>query len=359
MSNFFLKFFPPPKYLQMPAIGFDISDRSIKYVELCKKHGTIFVKRFGEHLLPEGIIEGGEIKQKEKLTDFLKTIKKEEKSDYLIVALPEEKAFLARTKLPLMGKGEIRGALELQLEEHIPLSADEVIFDFNIIKENTEKKNFDINLIAFPKLFVGGYRDIFINSGFTPLVFEMEVQAAARVIVPKNERQTVIMIDFGRTRTTLTIISDNKPRFTSTIKVAGEDLQKALMKNLQIDQFQAEKIKKEHGLVKSKENEKIFNSLLPIVSVIKDEIWKCINYWDSHLEENDYSKSVSKILLYGGDSTLIGLPEYLSSELRLPVELGNPWVNILSFEEHIPEIELRESLIYTTALGLALRAIDY
>lgn len=357
MRNFFLKFFPPPKYLQMPAIGFDISDRSIKYVELYKKHGTIFVKRFGERLIPEGIIEAGEIKQKEKLTDFLKTIKKELKSDYLIVALPEEKAFLARIKLPLIEKGEIRGALELQLEEHIPLSADEVIFDFDIIKENREKNYFDINLIAFPKALVEGYRDIFIGSGFTPLVFEMEVQAAARMIAPNNEMQAIIMIDFGRTRITLTIISGNKPQFTSTIKVAGEDLQKALMKNLQIDQFQAEKIKKEHGLVKSKENEKIFNSLLPIVSVIKDEIQKCVNYWDSHLEKDDDCKGVSKVLLCGGDSTLIGLPEYLSFELKLPVELGNPWVNIISFEEHIPEIELRESLIYTTALGLALRAI--
>ncbi len=347
----------------MPAIGFDISDRSIKYVELCKKHGTIFVKRFGEHLMPEGIIEAGEIKQKEKLTDFLKTIKKELKSDYLIVALPEEKAFLARTKLPLMKKGEIRGALELQLEEHIPLSADEVIFDFNIIKENRDlsaqagKNYFDINLIAFPKVLIENYRDIFIDAGFILLAFEMEVQAAARVIAPNNEMQAIIMIDFGRTRTTLTIISDNKPQFTSTIKVAGEDLEKALMKNLQIDQFQAEKIKKEHGLVKSKENEKIFNSLLPIVSIIKDEMQKCVNYWDSHLEKDDDCKGVSKVLLCGGDSTLIGLPEYLSFELKLPVELGNPWVNIISFEEHIPEIELRESLIYTTALGLALRSI--
>lgn len=347
--DFFLNVFPPPKYLQMPAIGFDISDRSIKYVEICKKQGAIFVRRFGEYLIPESIIESGEIKQKEKLTDFLKTIQKELKSEHLIVALPEEKVFLARVKLPLMKKEEIRGALELQLEEHIPLSANEAIFDFDIIKEisDSDKNCLDINLIAFPKGIVESYRDVFVGAGFTPLVFEMEVQAASRVTVPNNEIQTIILVDFGRTRTTLTIINDNKPQFTSTIKVGGEDLEKSLMKNLEIDRFQAEKIKKNQGLVKSKENEKIFNSLLPLVSVIKDEIHKLIIYSDR----------VSKILLCGGDSNLIGLPEYLSYELKLPVELGNPWINIISFKEHIPEIELRESLIYATALGLALRAI--
>jgi type IV pilus assembly protein PilM len=300
-------------------------------------------------LIPEGLIESGEIKQKEKLTDFLKTIQKDLKSEHLIVALPEEKVFLARVKLPLMKKEEIRGALELQLEEHIPLSANEAIFDFDIIKEisDTDKNYLDINLIAFPKGIVESYRDVFIGAGFLPLVFEMEVQAASRVMVPNNEIQTIILVDFGRTRTTLTIINNTKPQFTSTIKVGGEDLEKSLMKNLEIDRFQAEKIKKNQGLVKSKENEKIFNSLLPLVSVIKDEIHKLIIYSDR----------VSKILLCGGDSNLIGFPEYLSYELKLPVELGNPWVNIISFKEHIPEIELRESLIYATALGLALRAI--
>lgn len=344
--DFFLNVFPPPKYLQMPAIGFDISDRSIKYVEICKKQGTIFVRRFGEYLIPESIIESGEIKQKEKLTDFLKTIQKELKLEHLIVALPEEKVFLAKVKLPLMKKEEIRGALELQLEEHIPLSVNEAIFDFDI----SDKNYLDINLIAFPKGIVESYRDVFVGAGFTPLVFEMEVQAASRVMVPNNEIQTIILVDFGRTRTTLTIISGTKPQFTSTIKVGGEDLEKSLMKNLEIDRFQAEKIKKNQGLVKSKENEKIFNSLLPLVSVIKDEIHKLIIYCNSQ-------NRVSKILLGGGDSNLIGLPEYLSYELKLPVELGNPWVNIISFKEHIPEIELRESLIYATALGLALRSI--
>jgi len=62
-------------------------------------------------------------------------------------------------------------------------------------------------------------------------------------------------------------------------------------------------------------------------------------------------------LLCGGDANLIGFPEYLSYELKLPVEIGNPWINILSFEKRIPEIELRESLSYAIALGLALRAL--
>jgi len=90
-----------------------------------------------------------------------------------------------------------------------------------------------------------------------------------------------------------------------------------------------------------------------------------MSYWDSQLNERGKSalpaevkgKKIAKILLCGGDSNLFGFSEYLSYELKTPVELSNPWINITSFSEHIPEIELRESLIYTTALGLALRSV--
>lgn len=355
-KSFFVDFFPPPNYLLMPAIGLDISDRSIKYVELARKKGKIFVRRFGSHLIPKGIIEAGEIKEKEKLVDLLKALQKELGSECIISALPEEKAFLARVKLPIMKQEEIRRVLELQLEEHVPLSINEAIFDFSLMRETSNGNHLDVYLIAFSRKTVEDYRDVFMGACFMPLVLEMEIQASARTIVPKDEKGTVILIDFGRTRTTFGIVSKNEVQFTTTIKVAGDELDKALVKDMGVDQVEAEKIKKERGFIRSKENEKVFNSLLPIISVIKDEAGKCLNYWNSTLGDHDLRK-VSKILLCGGDSNLLGFPEYLSYELRLPVELGNPWINIVSFEESIPGIELRESLIYGIAIGLALRSL--
>lgn len=356
-KEFFVDHFPPPAYLSMPALGIDISDRSIKYVELVRKTGKFFVQRFGGHLIPRGIIEGGEIKEKKKVIDLLGSLQRELRVKYIIGALPEEKAFLARIKLPVMKEEEIRGVLELQLEEHVPLSITEAIFDFSVVKGSSDDKHLDVYLIAFPKKIIEDYREVFIKAGFFPLALEMEIQASTRTIVSQNEKGTVVLVDFGRTRTSFGIVSKGEVQFTTTVKVAGEDLEKAIIKNLGVDQVEANKIKKEKGFIKSKDNEKVFNSLLPIASVIKDEIIKCIDYWNSNLEDHDFRR-VSRVLLCGGDSNLSGFPEYLSYELRLPVELGNPWVNIVSFEENIPEIELREALIYSVALGLALRSFS-
>ncbi len=356
-KSIFLDLFPPPDYLRMSATGLDISDRTAKYARFCRKGNSFCVNKFGAGVIPEGVIESGEIKQKDKLVDFLKSIREEIKSDYLIANLPEEKAFVVNVKLPAMDENQVRVALESQLEEHIPLLAREAVFDFDIIEKMENEEGINVNLVAFPKALVESYRDAIIEAGFIPLAFELEVQAAVRAMVPKNETGPMMLIDFGRTRTTFAITSNNQIQLTSTIKTGGEKLEKALVDGLGINQAQADKYKKEYGLIRNKNDEKVFKAMLPVVSEIKDELIKYTKYWSSHFPENK-KNTILKILLSGGDSNLIGLPEYLAYESKMPVELGNPWVNIFSFEDEVPDIELRESLIYTTALGLALRQYE-
>ena len=61
MMEILSRIFPPPRYLQMPALGMDISDRSLKFVEILEKGGALRLGRFGKRTLPEGLIEAGEI----------------------------------------------------------------------------------------------------------------------------------------------------------------------------------------------------------------------------------------------------------------------------------------------------------
>ncbi|MFA4890625.1 MAG: type IV pilus assembly protein PilM [Candidatus Paceibacterota bacterium] len=359
MAKSLFDFFPPPDYLLMPAVGLDISDRSIKFFELKRKNGGFSVSKFGSRNLPPGIVESGEIKQKEKFVDFLKSIKDELGVKFVNVSLPEERAFLSRVKIPTAKEEELRGILEFQLEEHIPLSAQDAVFDFEVVeKEDAGKKSefLNVNIVAFPKALVENYKDAFTEAGFVPLVFEMEAYASARVIMPEEEKNFCFIVDMGKTRTTFAIVGERTMQFASTIKIGGDNFDTVLVKNLDISQLKAEEIKKERGLVRSKDNEKIFNFLLPTAAAVKDEISRHIIFWNSHMEGSDAEKTISKIILCGGEANLKGLPEYLSHELKLPVEPSNPWVNLISFEKEIPELGIEESLGYAVAMGLSYRS---
>jgi len=70
-QDLLLKFFPVPKYLTQPAVGMDISDRSIKFMELKYKDGEFSLGRFGEREIPAGVIEGGELKEINQLVAIL------------------------------------------------------------------------------------------------------------------------------------------------------------------------------------------------------------------------------------------------------------------------------------------------
>jgi len=342
----------------MSAAGLDISDQSVKYVQLERKKDSLLVKKFDSKQIPKGLIEGGDIKDKDKLIDFLKVIKKEIGTSCIVVSLPEEKGFLSQVEIPEVKEEEIRDVLELQLENYIPLSGYDAVFDYEIIKKTTEgeKKGFLVNLTAFPATLVEDYRDVLIGAGFKPQAFEMETNSLSRAVVKKDDNTAQMIVDFGKTRTSFVVVKDQKIQFTSTISVAGDALTSAIAKDFGVDFFQAERIKKEYGFIKNKEYEKFFNSLLPLIGVIKDEMNKHINYWNTHMTTpGAKDEDVKKIILSGGDSSLEGFLEFLSYQLRMPVEMANPWVNIVDFDEHIPEIELREALMYSGALGLALR----
>ena len=342
----------------MPILCADISDKSLKIIELGRKKGKVFIRRFGAYPLEEGTIEGGEIKQKDKLISFLKTIKKKTKTTLVNVSLPEEKAFLSVIKFPQMSRDKIKESLSFQLEEYVPLPSSEAVFDFDILNNahsENEQGFLRINLTAYPRSFVESYRDVFAEAGFVPASFEMEAHSFVRAVVPVKEVENVMVIDFGKTRTTFAVVSDGKIQFATTVAIAGEDIEKAFIFHLKIEKSKIELAKREIGIIKSKGKKELFEALKAVALVIKNETIRQMAYWMSHNEDDKKDAKIAKIILCGGESTMSGLPEFLSYELKTKVELGNPWINIVFLDDHVPDMDRRDSLAYSTAIGLAIK----
>ena len=99
--------------------------------------------------------------------------------------------------------------------------------------------------------------------------------------------------------------------------------------------------------------------MIPVVSAIKDEIERRINFWLEYKEEGELSsakpKTLNQIILCGGQSTLPGFAEYLEIYLKRPVVLGNPWSKVFAPGEVIYLLNFNEALRFSTAIGLALR----
>jgi len=336
--DFLLKFFPLPSYLRIPSVGIDISDRTIKYVELEKRPRGLCVKKFGRKIIEKGLVEGGEIKNPDKLIEALSLVRKDVANKYVIASLPEEKAFVKTVTLPFMPVQKIKSALELQMEEMVPFSPKEIVFDFQVIS-GSPGRDIKIFINVLPEKISLAYAEVFEKAGFVPVVFELENQSFFRCLVPSGEKETVMIIDFGKTRTSFSIGDNGMVKFGSTVPVAREEIDKLLSKEFKIDLLEAEKLKRRQNIARGVDV-RIINSIIALLSVMKDEAVKVRDYWSGHFSEHgSEGGEISKVILCGGDSNLLGFPEYLSSVLKIPVELGNPWVKFASFEDYVPEIE--------------------
>jgi len=359
--NTFFTFFPPPHFLTMPAVGLTISDCSIKFAELKKKKANFTVTRYGEKKIPRDVVVGGIIQNKDALKNILAQIKKEQKFTFVHMSLPEQLGYVLKLLPATTKKKELRGSIEFQIEEHVPLDPHNTVFDYTpVVCGDKKTDESEVGVSVIPKEVVEGYWDLLDEVGFTPLSFEIEPLAIARALISKNDCGTYMLVDMGATKTGISIISDTIVRFTWTIPIGGDVLTNTVSKVLSLEYEKAKAYKEKVGLMKKGGEEKqVFTALVSVLETIRTEIKKRYDYWHTHIEENEVTQHppIKKIILCGGEANVPGLSYFFASGFKSEVVLGNPWVNITSLKTHIPQIPFNKSLQYTTALGLAMRPL--
>jgi type IV pilus assembly protein PilM len=353
---FLSKLFPPPNYLTLPVYGVDISDNSFKYAFFSRVHDSYILKDFGSSDIPTGILSSGMVANSSKLAERLETVLASKKARFVSISLPEEKGYLQIIELPPMQPEEIEEALSLQIEDYVPLPADEVSFDYQVLPNDTPAKNTRLLLTAFPKSIIQSYMEASTEANLVPVAFEMESQAIARVAIPRQEAaKTTLVIDIGLNRSSFLIAKNNLVYFTSTVPIGGKEMNSAIAASAKVSPEQAIELKIKHGLSQTKGSEAVYTALLPIVNSLKDEVVRHMDFWRTHNPlGSQESKGVEKIYLCGGDANLTGLPRYLSGATSIPVTVADVWANIRENNpSYIPDIVARESLSYATSIGLA------
>lgn len=352
MKRLYNHYFPTPAYLAMNSFSVDISDKSIKYGELIATSSGLRLAKYGKEKMPEGVVVSGCVEKEKELVEILKKIKEKEGLHFIRVSLPEEQTYLFTLLLPKIDEENIRDMILLQMEEHIPLKAPDTIFDYEIISEDNQ--NILIEVVAVAGATMDGYLSVFDKAGLVPISFEPEAQAIARAVIPIDDNSPVMVVDFGETKTGVSISSNGRVFLTTTLSIGGSDLTNMIAKNFSIPFESAEKMKHEYGFDKLSESQDIFPAILNGISVLRDELNKQYIYWETHNEYNKNHNKINRIILCGGDANLVGLSDYLELSMKIKIENANVWINVLDTTKLVPDVSFKESLGYSTVIGLAL-----
>ncbi len=349
---------------KIKAFGLDISDISIKVMELGHKDRVLFPTAFAEVPLAANVISNHMIMSQEKLTENIRktiTAAKNLDTKFVVASVPESKSFVRVLSIPKMPESEIASALPFELEQNIPVPVDLVYLDWQLLLEDGDK--LDVLVTATPK----DYIDVLVASlkaaNLKPVALELESQAIARALVSQEDKKSaVLIVDISSIQTSFLVVELGNVQYTSSIPIAGNAFTESIARNLSVPMNEAEKAKREQGLIGDLKKGNIRQAILPLLDSIIDEIKNVAKFQAEHSMTH---MQISKIVLCGGSSKLPGISDYISARLNLgtarslgQVSLGNPWVNVLDTSKRNFPINPQESLGYATAVGLAMKGIS-
>jgi Tfp pilus assembly PilM family ATPase len=320
-SKFFFKLFPPPKYLNIPYAGLDISDDAIRCIEYSEHRNGYTLKKYGTRNLAPGIIEAGYIKNEPALIQELNQITKDLRLGTVKVSLPEERMYLFKTEVPDVDEDQIRQNIEFKLEENVPISASEAIFFFDKMPVSLSKGKIFASVSVAPRELVDSYLGALKTAGLTTVSFEIQAKAIARAVVASDSAETVMLVHLMNKKTGLYVVSSGVICFTSTIPWGAEQIRG---KNLA--------------------------DIPDMIFSLKHEIERVYFYWSQHGE----GQKIQSIIVSGRDATVVSQISHLSPDPAVELIVADIWQNAFSVNHYVPKISFEESLDYATAAGLAL-----
>lgn len=310
-TSTFFKLFPPPKFLNAPYAGIDISDDAVRCIQFAHVAGEYRVVKYATRPFPAGLVESGHIMDEAKVTAIVADLVRETGISFVKASLPEEKVYLFKTPVPNADSAVITQNIEFKLEENVPLSAADAIFCFEIIPGALADGKPVASVLVSPKKAVETYLDILTSAGLTVISFNMEAQALARSVIETHSTKTEMVVRIMSHKAGVYIVHQGVVCFSSTVAF-GDDAM--------------------------------------AIDVIRKEAKKVYDYWKDHGEG---AKEVDHIVLCGVSKIVTGIGGDVIP-LPISVEMGNVWKNIFSPDEYIPPISFGDSLDYAVAAGLAM-----
>lgn len=357
LSSFARLQLAPPRYLAPAYAGIDISASTIKVATIREHAHGLELEHYGEERLPAGAIQKGEISDRTAVAHALSVLAERFHIQAANITLPESRGYLFEADVPGATPADWRLAVEQRLAEFIPLPPQDVAFDISPLRAEgvAPLSTTHVVGVGYARRVVDASLAAFTEAGIAVGAVEGEVFSAPRALLPLGETETVLIIDIGKTTTKVVIATGRLPRFATTLDVGGHALTLAVQKHFGVTEEEAKRVKAERGIVAGVETDEYLSAMLSTISVIREEIVRRLDYWQSRASSLTHHAPVTRGIIIGGNATVRGLPEYLSASLKIQIEQGDVFRSFAPRTAWLPPLDYTESLAYGTAIGLALR----
>lgn len=352
-----------PKKNQL--VGLDVGSHSIKLVEIDHSKKGPILKSFGVVGLPPNAIVEGSVKEMEIVASAIKNLYKnlKVKNRKVATSISGYSVIVKKIDLPAQEGADLEATIQERAEQYIPFDINDVNLDYDLLVPETETKEEgegsgkprEVMLVAAKKEMVEEYVGLLQLAGLSPMVLDVDafaLQNAFEMSSP-DQQGCYALVNIGAEELGINAVKNGVSMFTRDSSYGGAQITEAIMKELKVSYEEAEKIKlggtkveKERAIL-----EEIFTS---VVSSWAQEIKRALDF----LATTYPDETIERVFLSGGSSRIPGFQKYLEAETGIPVELFNPFSNLIINEKRFDTNYLSYMAPQAAvAVGLALRSI--
>lgn len=354
-------------------LGIDLGGSSIKAVELKNFNGRPQLMTYGFVELQTSVIKSNNPDDRDMIVSAIREIMKKANvtTKKVVTGLPSFTVFSSIISLPLMSKKDLMSAVKWEAKKFIPMPVDEMILDWEVIKEMSavmpdndkkkpgeeveddgKKKDLKILLTAAPKNLVQRYVEIFKAAELELVSLETQAFALERSLIGRD-KAPIMVVDIGATASDIMVFIDGIPLVTRSIDVGGNSITKTIARAMNVTEDRAEQFKRDFGLTSLNMGaSRVPKTIEFVISTIVNEIKYVLNLY----QNQGNARPIEKIILCGGSSFLVSLPDYLQKIFNIKVFIGDPWARVMYPVELKPvweEIGPR----FAVSVGFAMRQI--
>jgi len=341
-------------YADKPVFGLDIGRSSLKVMQLDHTNKRPAIAGYGTadfdvQDMKDGVIVKPEAIAAVMLELFKNKLVGEISTRRVAMALPGYRTFTRSIQLPKLGQEELFEAVQLEVEQYVPVPLQELYLDYTITSQTNDRS--EVFVVAVPRKIVDSYLVLANSLGLEPILIEPTMTAGARFFArDKHSDITSAIIDFGSLTATISIY-DKTILATSAVSAGGLVFTEAIRNRLGVSQKEAGDIKTKFGLDVSKYQKAVEESLEPSLGKVVTEVRRMLRYYEEHYPGVG---SINQIVTLGGGANMPGLSEYLTNALKVPVRTHeHPWA-VFDFDKNHGQPAVADRLMYATVAGLSL-----
>ncbi|WP_455216732.1 pilus assembly protein PilM [Kaarinaea lacus] len=344
-----------------PLVGLDISSTSVKLLELSQSGNGYRVEAFAAEPLPPNSVVEKNIADVEAVGEAIRRVAKRSgsRTKNAAVAVAGSSVITKVITMPAsLSVDEMESQIELEADQYIPYSLEEVNMDFEILgPSDNNPDTVDVLLAASRSENVDSRVAAVELGGLAAKVVDIEaytLENAFGLIAPQipggTEDKTIAIIDIGATMTTLSVLHNEKIIYTRDQVFGGKQLTEEIQRRYGLSYEEAGMAKRQGGLP----DNYIPEVLDPFKDAMAQQVSRSLQFFFSSSQHN----SVSHIVLAGGSSSIPGADELIEERVGTTTSVANPFSNMSLASRVKAQALSNDAPSLMIACGLALRSFD-